>query len=84
VGFRSGIWLDGGLANSFELKLLRKDDVNGQPRKVYAYARVSCAERMESVLIVQASKAHYYTIDITGANESDARVQRFLKSVKFK
>jgi hypothetical protein len=84
VGFRSGIWLDGGLANSFELKLLRKDDVNGQPRKIYAYARVSCAERMESVLIVQASKAHYYTIDITGANESDARVQRFLKSIKLR
>jgi tetratricopeptide (TPR) repeat protein len=84
VGFRSGIWLDGGLANSFELKLLRKDDVNGQPRKVYAYARVSCAERKESILIVQASRAHYYTIDITGANESDARVQRFLKSVKLK
>jgi len=84
VGVRNGVWLDGGLANRFELKLLRKDDVNGQPRKVYAYARVSCAERMESVLVVQASKAHYYTIDITGANESDARVQRFLKSVRLK
>ena len=58
--------------------------VNGQPRKVYAYARVSCAERKESVLIVQAGRTHYYTIDITGANESDARVQRFLKSVKLK
>jgi tetratricopeptide (TPR) repeat protein len=84
VGLRSGIWLDGGLANSFELRLLRKDDVNGQPRKVYAYARISCAERMESVLIVQAGRTHYYTIDISGANESDARVQRFLKSVKLK
>ena len=84
VGLRSGIWLDGGLANSFELKLVRKEDVNGQPRKVYSYARIACAERTESVLVVQASKAHYYTIDITGANESDARVQRFLKSVKLK
>jgi hypothetical protein len=84
VGFRSRGWLDDGLANSFELKLLRKDEVNGQPRKVYSYARVSCAERMESVLVVQASKAHYYTIDISGAIESDARVQRFLNSVKLK
>jgi hypothetical protein len=39
---------------------------------------------MESVLVVQASKAHYYTIDISGASESDARVQRFLNSVKLK
>ena len=84
VGFRSGEWLDEGLANSFELKLLRKEDVNGHPRKVYSYARIACAERKESVLVVQASKAHYYTIDIAGANESDARVQRFLKSVKLK
>jgi tetratricopeptide (TPR) repeat protein len=84
VGFRSRGWLDDGLAHSFELRLLRKDDVNDQPRRVYAYALVSCAERRESVLIVQASKAHYYTIDINGANESDARVQRFLKSVKIK
>jgi tetratricopeptide (TPR) repeat protein len=83
-GLRSGGWLDDGLANSFELKLLRKDDLNGQPRKVYAYTRVSCSERKESVLVVQASKAHYYTIDISGANESDARVQRFLKSIRFK
>ncbi|MDX6303810.1 MAG: hypothetical protein QOI77_779 [Blastocatellia bacterium] len=84
VRSRSGGWLDEGLTNSFELKLLRKDEVNGQPRKVYSYARVSCAERMESVLVVQASKAHYYTIDISGASESDARVQRFLNSVKLK
>jgi len=76
--------MDEGLANSFELKLLRKEEVNGQPRKVYSYTRASCAERKESVLIVQASKSHYYTIDISGANELDPRVQRFLNSVKFK
>ena len=84
VGFRSRGWLDEGLSNSFELKLLRKDQPSGQPRKVYAYARISCAERKESVLLVLAGKAHYYTIDISGANESDPRVQRFLSSVKFK
>ena len=76
--------MDRGPANSFELKLLRKEDVNGQPGKVYAYALIACSQRKEGVLMIQASKAHYYTIDISGANESDERVQRFLKSVKFK
>ncbi len=84
VGVRSRGWLDEGLSNSFELKILRKDHVSGQPRKVYAYARISCSERKESVLVVLAGKAHYYTIDVSGANESDARVQRFLNSLKFK
>ena len=63
-----------GPSSSFELKLLRKEDINGQPRKVYAYALVSCADRKDGVLIVHASKAHYYTIDISGANEADPRV----------
>jgi len=84
VGFRGRGWLDEGLSNSFELKLLRKDQVSSQPRKIYAYARISCSERKESVLVVLAGKAHYYTIDIGGAGESDARVQRFLNSIKFK
>lgn len=82
--FLSGPWLGDGMGNSFELKLLRKEDFNGQPRKVYAYALISCSQRKDGVLIVQASKAHYYTIDISGANESDPRVQRFLNSVKLK
>jgi hypothetical protein len=82
--FLSGPWLSNGLGNSFELKLLRKEDFNGQPRKVYAYALISCSQRKDGMLIVQASKAHYYTIDISGASESDARVQRFLKSLRFK
>ena len=82
--FLSGPWLGNGLGNSFELKLLRKEDFNGQPRKVYAYALISCSQRRDGMLIVQASKAHYYTIDITGANESDARVQRLLTSIKVK
>lgn len=82
--FLSGPWLGDGLGNSFELKLLRKEDFNGQPRKVYAYALISCSQRKDGMLIVQASKAHYYTIDISGANESDARVQRFLNSIKVK
>jgi tetratricopeptide (TPR) repeat protein len=82
--FLSGPWLGNGLGNSFELKLLRKEDFNGQPRKVYAYGLISCSQRKDGMLIVQASKAHYYTIDISGASEADARAQRFLKSLRFK
>jgi len=81
---RSSAWLGGGAGNSFELKLLRKEDVGGQPRKLYAYAQVSCQVRKESVLLIQAAKTHYYTIDINGANESDPRVQRFLRSLQVK
>jgi len=83
AGFRSRSWL-GSPGTNFEIKLLRKEDVNGQPRKVYSYVLASCSVRKENVLITQASKTHYYTIDINGANESDERVQRFLKSLKFK
>ena len=81
---RSGAWLGSGAGNSFELKLLRKENVAGQPRKLYAYAQVSCQVRKESVLLIQAAKTHYYTIDINGANESDPRVQRFLRSLQVK
>jgi hypothetical protein len=82
VGARSRTSVDEG--NSFEVKLLRKEPVNGRPSKVYEYALISCAKRKPGVLFVYAGKTHYYTVDISGANESDARVQRFLKSVKFK
>ena len=84
ANMRSSAWLGGGAGNSFELKLLRKEDVAGQPRKLYAYAQVSCQVRKESVLLIQAAKTHYYTIDISGANESDPRVQRFLRSLQVK
>lgn len=82
VGPRSRTWVDGG--NSFEVKLLRKEAVNDRPSKVYAYALISCSKRKDGMLIVYAGKTHYYTVDISGANESDQRAQRFLKSVKFK
>lgn len=82
VGFRSRTWVGGG--NSFEVKLLRKEAVNDQPSKVYAYALISCSKRKDGMLFVYAGKTHYYTVDIGGANESDQRAQRFLKSVKFK
>ena len=84
ANLRSGVWLGNGAGNSFELKLVRKENVAGQPRKLYAYAQVSCQVRKESVLLIQAAKTHYYTIDINGANESDPRVQRFLRSLQVK
>ncbi|MEO7971443.1 MAG: hypothetical protein ABI698_09095 [bacterium] len=82
VGARSRTSADEG--NSFEVKLLRKEAVNGRPSKVYEYALISCAKRKAGVLFVYAGKTHYYTVDISGANESDPRVQRFLKSVRFR
>jgi hypothetical protein len=84
LGLASSGWLSQGLANRFEMKLLRKEQVSGQPQKVYSYVRVSCSERKEGVLIVHASTSHYYTIDIMGANESDARAQHFIKAATFK
>jgi hypothetical protein len=84
AGLRSSAWLDGGAGKSFELKLVRKENIAGQPAKLYAYSQVSCQSRKESVLLIQASKSHYYTIDISGANEQDPRVQRFLSSLKVK
>ena len=82
VGFRSRTWMGG--ANTFEVRILRKDFFNGRPGKFYAYALISCSTHKDGVLIVYAGKTHYYTVDISGANELDQRVQRFLKSVKFK
>ena len=84
ANLRSSVWLGSGAGNSFELKLLRKENVAGQPRKLYAYAQVSCQVRKENVLLIQAARTHYYMIDINGANESDPRVQRFLRSLQVK
>lgn len=84
ANLRSRAWLDDGLGNSFELKLLRKESVLGQPRRLYAYSQLSCQVRKESVLLILAAKTHYYTIDINGANESDPRAQRFLRSLQAK
>ena len=84
AGLRSSAWLGNGLGNSFELKFLRKEDVVGQPRKVYGYTLLSCSQRKESVLVIQAARAHYYTIDISGAGASDPSVQRLLGSLKLK
>ena len=84
VGFRGGVWVSDGPTNGFEIKLLRKEDFSGEKRKTYAYALIGCSERKDGVLIVHASRAHYYTIDISGARDSDPRVQRFWQSLKFK
>ena len=84
MGFLHRGWLGGGLGNRFELKLLRKEELNTNPRKVYTYRLTSCAQNKDGVLMVQASQRHYYTIDIRGAGETDPRVQRFLVSLKVK
>jgi len=84
AGMRSSAWLDAGTANTFEMKLISKEQAAGEPRKLYSYLRSSCSARKESVLLVLATKEHFYTIDISGANESDKRVQRFLGSLKVK
>ena len=84
VGFRGGAWVSDGPAHVFEIRLVRKEDLNSQHRKIYTYALSNCAVRKDGVLIVHASKTHYYNIDISGANESDPRVQRFLHSLTFR
>jgi hypothetical protein len=84
AGMRSSAWVGDGAGNSFEMKLISKEQTAGQPRKLYSYARLSCSVRKESVLLVLAAKTHFYTIDISGAGESDPRVQRFLGSLKVK
>ncbi len=84
VNLRSSAWFEDGKEKSFELKLLRKENVAGQPSRLYAYVQVSCQMRRESVLLIQAAKTHYYMIDINGANEKDPGVQRFLNSLKVK
>jgi hypothetical protein len=84
IGFRAGVWLGNGPANAFEIKLLRKEDFNTQHRKIYGYALVNCSERKNGVLIVHAGNAHYYSIDISGMDESDPRTQRVLRSLQFK
>lgn len=77
-------FLNGSTANAFTVKLLRKETVSGQPGRVYAYATTSCSEQADGTLVFYVGKRRYYTLLIEGAKESDQRVQRFLKSIKFK
>ena len=84
AGTRSNIWLGEGAGNIFEMKLISKEQAAGEPRKLYAYTRSSCSVRKESVLLVLATRAHFYTIDISGAKETDAQVQQFLGSLRVK
>ena len=80
----SGVWLGRALANRYELKFIRSEDAGGEQRKIFAYSLISCGERKEGVMVFQASRAHYYMIDIIGAGESDPRAQRVLTSIKVK
>jgi hypothetical protein len=84
ANFFSSAWLRQTLANRYQLKFVRSEDTGGEQRKIYAYSLISCDERKEGVLVVQASRAHYYTIDINGVGETDPRAQRVLASIKLK
>jgi hypothetical protein len=79
-----GRWLSNGPGKTFSVKFLRKEVVHNEPRKVYAYTLGSCTENLEGILVVQASQEHLYTFDILGANETDARTQRLIRSIKVK
>jgi archaellum component FlaD/FlaE len=68
----------------FEAKLLRKESASGRPARVYSLALSSCGERLDGALVVYAGKTRNYIVQILGAGETDARVQHFLKSVRFK
>jgi hypothetical protein len=79
-----GRWLSIGPGRTFAVKFLRREVVNNEPRKLYAYTLGSCTENKEGVLLVQASQTHFYTIDIIGTNETDPRAQRLIGSIKVK
>jgi hypothetical protein len=68
----------------FEAKLLRKEFASGRPTKAYSLALSSCSERLDGALLVYEGKTRDYVVQILGADEADARVQHFLKSVRFK
>lgn len=79
-----GLWVGQAFGNRYELKFIRSEDAGGQQRKIFGYSLISCGERKDGVMVVQASRAHYYMIDINGAGESDPRAQRVLTSIKVK
>jgi hypothetical protein len=84
ANFFTSAWLRQALANRYELKFVRSEDTGGEQRKIYAYSLISCDERKEGVLVLQASRAHYYTIDINGVGESDPRAKRVITSIRVK
>jgi hypothetical protein len=86
AAFHARAWVNvnDGTTHVFEIKLSRKEDLNGEHRKVYSYALLDCGRRKDGVLIVHAGPTRYSTVNISGATESDPRIQRFLKSLTFK
>jgi hypothetical protein len=86
AAFNARAWVNvnDGATRVFEIKLSRKEDLNGEHRRVYSYALSDCGQRKYGVLIVHAGPTRYSTVDISGATESDPRIQRFLKSLTFK
>jgi tetratricopeptide (TPR) repeat protein len=73
---------DGRWNDRFESELTKKIMLSDRSARFYAYRLVSCQEKKEGVMIFVFGKKHTYAIDISGAGESDARVQRFLKSLR--
>ena len=67
----------------FEVNLVRKENLAGQPARIYAYAVNSCAGKKVGTILTLIGKRRNYAIRIHGANEPDARTQRFIKSLKF-
>ncbi len=65
-----------------EIKLLKKENLGGQPGRIYAYLLGSCTEKTDGSFIALIGKARNYVIDIQGAAFSDGRVQRFIKSLR--
>ncbi|MDQ3817306.1 MAG: hypothetical protein M3362_06405, partial [Acidobacteriota bacterium] len=73
-----------GIENSLDVKLLRRETLDGRPAKAYAYTHTSCSGREPGVFVVYAGRTNFYTVHIDGASESDPRAQRLLKSIRFK
>jgi hypothetical protein len=68
--------------DSFEMNFIRKETLSGQPAKIYRYTSNSCKDKKDGLFIALLGKKYNYVINISGANEQDARTQRFLKSLK--
>ncbi|HVE58420.1 MAG TPA: hypothetical protein VNB22_16425 [Pyrinomonadaceae bacterium] len=72
----------GGWNDRFESELTRKDKLSDRPARFYAYRLISCRENKDGTMIFVIGKKKNYAMDIRGAKESDARIQKFVKSLK--
>jgi tetratricopeptide (TPR) repeat protein len=63
-----------------EIGLVGKLTLNGYPGAQYRIAEINCDKVNPGVMRVYAVKDHIFVIIVTGANEDDPRVSRFLSS----